>query len=97
MTADEYTLTTEEVRERFCRDLFDNADVGVVEGRREFDHWLAAHDAEVARAAKAEALEEAAQVAEHYTPGYSKHPDDPVIDRTKRAIADQIRKVATDE
>ena len=33
--------TTTEVRDRFCRDLFENADWPVPQSRKEFDRWLA--------------------------------------------------------
>lgn len=43
----EYTPTTEEIREDFAFDDWDNDPQGPARARARFDRWLAAHDAEV--------------------------------------------------
>lgn len=56
---DEYTPSTAEVEEQYIRHTFlPEGKTDRVEALAEFRRWLAAHDAEVSRAAKAEALEE---------------------------------------
>lgn len=47
----EYTPTTTEVRDRFARDRFDNADSPVSESFRGFDRWFAEHTRQVAERA----------------------------------------------
>ena len=54
-----FTPDTEEVREQYTREQPPH--IGTVsEKEAEFDRWLAAHDAQVRREAKAEGLREAA-------------------------------------
>jgi len=59
----EYTPTTKQIRERCITDPEDeyhnpiNAPANRLAAGREFDRWLAAHDAEVRRDAAAQALE----------------------------------------
>ena len=81
-------------REALFRAMYQ--DVELTAGQIEKDIFVNAiitsgvlQDAAVVRA---EEQEWAARVAEHYSPGYSKHPHDAVIARTKAAIAQAIRE-----
>lgn len=50
--SDKYTPTTEEVRRKYARGMrSDGTPVLFVKWQKEFDRWLAAHDAEVLAAA----------------------------------------------
>lgn len=106
MSADEYTPTMHRIRDAFANS--DWADVGEVspstihDGYRWFDEALAAHDAEVARAAKAEALEEAAMRADDDWGEFAYVGADGLVTfatvpEMLEMRAAEYRKVATDE
>lgn len=56
----EYTPTTDEVQDYYVHGQFADPEMSEQEHVEAFNRWLAAHDAEVGRAAAARALEEAA-------------------------------------
>lgn len=86
MSAEEYVPTMGEVRADYVRDHtrnFDEYQVGRTLTSQQayygdqFDRWLAAHDAEVTRAAKAEAWDEAIEHGERWgliAPGEAVNP-----------------------
>lgn len=88
--ADEYTPTDEQVRVGFVAALqwaceAEGGDVDETEALASYDRWLAAHDAQVRRKAKVEALREAADEDFNQEPLYSgPHPFDVLNARADR-------------